>query len=63
MSWLVCLRCRLFAFNVGSYRMRYWVMPLQILRDSRGKFIEKLVDGFCSEKEPAAVSGDYRGVG
>ena len=62
-SWPVYLHCHLFAIDVGSYRRRYWVMSQQILRDSRGKFIEKLVDGFCSEKEPAAVSGDYRGVG
>jgi hypothetical protein len=63
LSWPVYLRCHLFTLDVGSYRRRYWVMPLQILRDSREKFIEKLVDSFCSEKEPAAVSGDYRVVG
>jgi hypothetical protein len=63
MGWPVYLRCHLFELDVGRYRERYRNMSLEILREDVEEFVRKRVGRFCSEKEPAAVSGDYRVIG
>jgi hypothetical protein len=59
-GWLVYLRCHLFELDVGKYRERYRNMRLGILREDVEEFVRERVERFCSEKVPAAVSGDYR---
>jgi hypothetical protein len=62
-GWPVYLRCHLFELDVGKYRERYRNMRLEILREDVEEFVRVRVERFCSEKVPAAVSGDYRVTG